>query len=128
MVAAGMVDAAMFSSVARSGGVRYAPGRGWDLVQHPLLHDAQQILRILQQLYVLRRVAGHQQQIGNKTAADQSEILSSAHGLEAVASRTSQRLDRRVAEVIHEMLDVTRVLTVRLPRESIIPTDQRLDA
>src|SRR5579871_4075042 len=112
-----MVTVDIFSSNACSGGVRDTRGRGRNLVQRPLLHDDQQILRILQQLDVLRRVTSHQQQIGYEAAADQSEILPPAHGLEPVSGRTPQRLDRRVAEVVYEMLDVTRVLTVRLPRQ-----------
>src|SRR6266850_4210640 len=106
-----------------------APGRAdlGRLRELAVLHDREQLGSILQDRDVRERVAVDEQQVGEPAIADLAEILAH-HDLPAPARRRDERLHRRHAEVLDEVLEVFRVLAVWRPGESVVAAGEHADA
>ena len=93
-----------------------------------VLHHRQETLAVLQHGDVRQRIAVHQQQVGEEAFLDLPELVAAHHDLAAEAGRRQQRLHRREAEVLHEVLEVLRVGAVLDPGEAVVAAGQDADA
>src|SRR5258708_22187619 len=90
------------------------------LVEHAVLHDAEQPRRVLQHRDVRDRIAGDQQQVGEVPFLDLAELVAPHHDLAPELRRGQQRLHRREPEILDEIFQVLRVGAVRDPREAVV--------
>src|SRR4029453_15308453 len=76
------------------------------LVEHPVLHDAEQPRAVLQHRDVGQRIAVHQHKIGQGAFLELAELGGAHHYLPPALPCGPERLHRREAEVLHEVLEV----------------------
>src|SRR5687767_2073361 len=78
------------------------------LAELAVLHDREQAVLVLQDREVGERVAVDQQEVGEPAFADLAQVLPHHH-LAAPAGGRDDRLQRRHAEVLHEVIEVLGV-------------------
>ena len=77
---------------------------------------------------ILQRIAGDQQQIGDKAFLHLAQLVAHPHDLAAEAGGALQRLARRIAQQVDEMLEVAGIVALGRLREAVIAADQRAHA
>ena len=97
------------------------------LVELPVLHDCEEAALVLEDSHVHARVTVHQQEVGEAALADEAELVPHAHDLAAVAGAGLDRLHRRHAEQVHEVLEVLGVRPHRGPGEPVVAADEDPD-
>src|SRR5215470_3490835 len=89
------------------------------LVEAAVLHDGEQPVAILQNAHVAQRIAVDQQDVGEEARLDLAQLLFHHHDGSALPRRGDDRLHRREAQQLDEMLEVAGVAADRVPGEAV---------
>jgi hypothetical protein len=89
-------------------------------VQHAILHDGEEAVAILEYRNVRKRIAVHEQEIGEIARHDLPKLVAKSHERASVAGRSDDRLHGRKAHQVDEVLEIARVATVRIPQEAVV--------
>ena len=97
-------------------------------MEAPALDDDVQVVGILEQRDVGRRVPFDHEQIGEIAGCQDAELVAHAHQLTAQLGGGDQRLGRRVAEQVDEQGEVVGVAADRVVREAVVTTGHDADS
>jgi hypothetical protein len=97
-------------------------------VELAVLHDAVQPVVVLQHRDVGEGVAVDEQEIGEVPGLHLAQLVGPQHDLATPCGGGDDRLHRREAEQLDEVLQVPRVGAVRGPSEAVVAAREDLDA
>src|SRR6476620_1112548 len=92
------------------------------LVEHAVLHDRKQARPILENAYILERIAVDEQEVRKEARAHLSQLPSHAHQLSAPFRSTHDRFHRRKSHALDENREIPRIRAVRIPLEPVVAT------
>lgn len=93
----------------------------------PVLHDRDQFVSIQQETGIVKWIAVDQQQVGQKTLSNLTQLIRQAHGRAAVLRHRQERFHRAEFAMPNQMVQIACIVAVWSQSEPIITTAEDPD-